>query len=76
MKTTAKASRGLPQQLENVDSSLLLDAADFTGETAWLCQELLVGIGFADEANSNDDTVSCSRDGHAVGRFTRPSTAL
>jgi hypothetical protein len=75
VKTTAKASRGLRTQFEKVDSSLLLDVADFISETAWICQELPVGIGFADEANGNGDTVSYFRSGRPVGSFTLPGAS-
>lgn len=73
VKTTAKASQGLRVKAEAVDAGLLLDAADFISETAWICQELPIEIGFADSADGDGDTLRYFRNRELVGSFTLPA---
>jgi hypothetical protein len=75
VKTTAKSRKGFRVVAEQFDSALLLDVADFISETAWICEELPVQIGFADSSTGDLDTLKCFRDGELVGSFTLPAVA-
>ena len=75
VKTTAKAKTGLRVVAEITDAALLLDVADFIEGTAWICGELPINVGFADNYHSDGRTTKYSRGGELIGSFTLPASA-
>lgn len=70
-KTTAKGSQGLRVRTERVDPALLLDVADFISETALICQEVPIDLGYADSLDAENDVITYSRHGTRVGTSRR-----
>lgn len=70
-KITARGARGLRVTVEPIDSALLLDVADFISETAFICEEVPVGLGLADGASEAGQTVTYFRDGRVLGKSKR-----
>ena len=70
-RTTAKSAQGLRVRTERIDSGLLLDVADFISETALICQEVPVDLGYADSLDAENDDITYSRQGSSVGTSKR-----
>jgi hypothetical protein len=68
-KITAKSKQGLSLHIEPVDSGLLLDVADFIGDTGMQLENLPMLVGLADSASGGDDFVSYLKNGSLVTTF-------
>jgi hypothetical protein len=68
-KTTSKAKRGLHIAVEPIDSALLLDVAEFIGETAYIVRSIPLEIGLADGFQDDGFSISYSKNGKLIAKF-------
>jgi hypothetical protein len=69
VKITAKARHGLQVNIEPVDSSILLDVADFMAHVANIVEGLPLVIGLADEVTESPDSLTYLKGKHVVAQF-------
>jgi len=72
VKASAKGRRGFRVVRETVSASLLLDVADFIGESACLLEGLPLILGLADTVGGTGDRVVYTKNGAVVREFSLP----
>jgi len=68
-KTTSKAKHGLVITVESVDSGLLLDVAEFIGETGYLVRSIPLILGLADFSRESHKGITYEKEGRLVACF-------